>query len=101
LYAIGLASLAPMWGSVLLIGGESMRILRLSRYESALSKARKPLEHRSARAMHGKPDEPAPQWGPAFRLQVTKWGVFLTMIVFTITLADGVADYGIVASVLA
>jgi hypothetical protein len=88
LYAIGLASLAPMWESVLLIGGESMRILRLVRYESALSKDREPLEHQSARAINGKPAEPAPHWGPAFRLQVTKWGVVLTMIIFTITLID-------------
>jgi hypothetical protein len=101
LYAIGLASLAPMWGSVLLIGGESIRILRVTRHESALSNDRKSVDHRSARATNGTSDEPAPHWGPAFRLQVTKWGVVLTMIVFTITLIDRVADYGIVASVLA
>ncbi len=100
-YAIGLASLAPLWGSVLLITGESIRILRLVRYERALSKDRESLNDQSARALKGKPDEPALDWGSAFRLQVTKWGVFLTMIVFTTTLIDRVADYGIVASVLA
>jgi hypothetical protein len=98
MYAIGLASLAPMWGCVLLITGESIRILRLARYESACSKDQ---EFQSAPAMNRKPDERAPYWGPAFRRQATKWGVFLTMIVFTITLVDRVADYGIVASVLA
>jgi hypothetical protein len=100
-YAIGLASLAPLWGSVLLITAESIRILRLVRYERALSKDRESLNDQSARALKAKPDEPALDWGSAFRLQVTKWGVFLTMIVFTTTLIDRVADYGIVASVLA
>lgn len=98
MYAIGLASLAPMWGCVLLIMGESIRILRLARYEGAWSKGQ---EFQSAPVVSRKLDERAPDCGPAIRRQVTKWGVFLTMIVFTITLVDRVADYGIVASVLA
>ena len=39
-------------------------------------------------------------WGPGFRAQAVKWGLFLTMIVFSFTLVDRQADILIAASVL-
>lgn len=43
---------------------------------------------------------PEPQCGRAFRAQTVKWGLFLTMIVFSFTLVDRQADILIAASVL-
>lgn len=86
LYAIGLSTLAPLAGCVVLMSGESLRILRLA-----------------VRARQGVADDirnpTDPRWGYAVRRQAAKWGVLVTMVVFTITLMDRVADYGIVASV--
>lgn len=84
LYAIGLSTLAPLWGCVILIVGESLRILRLGlaqQEESGESSPRRVF-----------------RLGRAVRMQAAKWGVFATMVVFTISLIDQVADYGIVAS---
>lgn len=41
-----------------------------------------------------------PQWGPSFRAQAIKWGLFLTIIVFSFRLVDRQADILIAASVL-
>jgi hypothetical protein len=83
LYAIGLASLAPLSGAIFFIAGESLRILRL-----ALRKSEEP---------GGRPSLELPRWPRAFRREAAKWGIFITMIVFSITLIDRVAD--ILASV--
>jgi hypothetical protein len=37
LYAIGLASLAPPWGFIILVSGEALRVFRLTRYEEHLT----------------------------------------------------------------
>lgn len=83
LYALGLSTLAPLWGCVILIAGESLRLLRLG--------------------LAARLDDPqamkARQWRNGFRRQAAKWGVLLTMLVFTFTLIDRVADDGIAASV--
>lgn len=87
LYAIGLASLVPLLGSVLLVVGECVRVLRLGLFRKA------------TKASHRPPIQPG-QLGKAIGPQTVKWGIFLTMIVFAVTLIDRVADYGILASIL-
>jgi hypothetical protein len=87
LYAIGLASLVPLLGSVLLVVGECVRVLRLGLFRKAPDASHRPTI---------KPGHLGKAIGP----QAVKWGIFLTMIVFAVTLVDRVADYGILASVL-
>jgi Mg2+/citrate symporter len=82
LYAIGLATLAPLWGAVLLTTGEAVRVLRLE----------------LAGAERNRQRADTARWRLAVRRQAAKWGVFLTMIVFTVTLIDRVANYGILTS---
>jgi len=84
LYALGLATLLPLWGSVLLILGESIRIMRLALDREQVP----PLPERQVR------------WSPAFLRESVKWGIFATMIAFSVSLVDRVADYGILASLL-
>jgi hypothetical protein len=75
LYAIGLGSLLPLPGFIILIAGESLRISRLIGREN---------------------DQPTPPpastWSHAFRRETTKWGILVTMIVFSITLKDRHAE---------
>ena len=90
LYAIGLATLAPLWGAVLLITGESALILRLMLAQSERNQSVKATCR----------ETPVVRWRYAFRKQAAKWGVFLTMIAFTVTLIDRVADFGVLASAI-
>jgi hypothetical protein len=43
---------------------------------------------------------PAVRWVTAARAEAVKWGLLISMIVFTVTLRDAYADYLIGASVL-
>jgi protein-S-isoprenylcysteine O-methyltransferase Ste14 len=103
LFAIGLGSLAPFWGFVFLVAGEAILFFRLTQRE------------REAKNVEGvRPDTPVapppqllhrpllelPMWGKAFRQESAKWGLFLTMIVFTLLLRDGVAEVLAAASVI-
>ena len=97
LFAAGLASLLPLSGSVLLISGESIRQLRLvRRYDLAIQQnlPTHASEPPTQRVISG------PRWRRAFRVQAVKWGLLVTMIVFTITLVDRQADILAAASVL-
>lgn len=82
LYAVGLGSLMPLPGFVLLVAGESLRILRLIRCPA----------HSQETLDSG--------WGRAFRREAVKWGILLTMIVFSITLKDRHAEILAVTSFL-
>jgi hypothetical protein len=84
LYAVGLASLAPLSGCCLLIAGDGLRLLRLARRE---------------RETDGAPDRPCTRT-EAFRREALKWGLFVSMIAFTCTLNDRLAETLIAASVL-
>jgi hypothetical protein len=86
LYAIGLGSLMPLPGFVILIAGESLRILRLILRAPSLALPQ---------------NESPPRWTDAFRREAVKWGILLTMIVFVITLKDRVAEILAAASFLA
>jgi hypothetical protein len=93
LYAIGLGSLAPLWGFVILVAGEALRVSRLIRREDdhAENLQQQPL---SAPPPLAPPvtKELDPVWRRAFRQEAVKCGLFLTMIVFVITLKDRVAE---------
>ena len=86
LYAIGLATLFPLAGAVVLAAGESFRALRLSFRELVEPKSTEPST--------------AP-WPIAIRRESAKWGLALTMLVFSITLIDRVAEGLAAASVIA
>jgi hypothetical protein len=87
-FAIGLASLAPLWGFVILVAGEALRLFRLMRREDDPTLASFPQAKSSA------------QWRTALRQEAAKWGMLLTMIVFVITLKDRLAEVLAVASLL-
>jgi hypothetical protein len=81
LYSIGLGSLLPVSGFIILVAGESLRIFRLIRREQVRLQP-----------------PPLVGWATAFRKETVKWAIVLSMIVFVITLKDRVAEVLIVAS---
>jgi hypothetical protein len=100
-YAMGLGSLAPGLGFIILVGGEGIRLFRLIRRQD--DRARNFLHHPSPAL---KPLAPAiakkldPIWRRAFRQEAVKWGLLLAMIVFVITLKDRLAEVLACASFL-
>jgi hypothetical protein len=101
LYAIGLASLVPLWGFIILVAGETLRVFRLIQRED--TRTRNLLLHTLPTASPLIP--PAAQefhsgWGKAFRQETIKWGLFLTMVAFVITLKDRLAEVLAAASFL-
>jgi len=96
LYAIALASLVPLSGACMLIAGEAIRLYRLERGAVASEDtASRSLLDSAAVAL-----KPGRSWAAGFRREAVKWGLFLTMIVFTLTLRDRVAEVLIAATVL-
>jgi hypothetical protein len=85
IYALALASLVPLAGSLILVTGEGLRIFRL------LLRGVEPSVKESL---------PTPEWRGSLRRESIKWGLFITMIVFTITLRDRVAEILIGTSIL-
>lgn len=79
-YAIGLGSLFPVAGFVVLVAGEGVRLLRLALCGDAVA-----LKSRT-------------RWGRAIRREAVKWCLAVSMIVFVITLKDRVADILVAAS---
>lgn len=91
LYSIGLASLAPLWGFVILVAGEGLRIFRLIlRVVAATQESQTHSSSLDLRSSVSKDLDP--KWGRAFRREAVKWGLLLTMIVFVITLQDRLAE---------
>lgn len=83
LYAVGLGSLAPLPGFIILVGAELLRTCRLMGRNRELSRGG------LLRSTAFSPDQT--EWH-ASREGFAKWGIFLTMLVFTITLKDRVAE---------
>jgi len=109
LFAIGIASLAPLWGAVLLVFGEAVRLLRLIRRQSEDARIPEVVgsntspsqrELQSFNASAAQSVKPAPGWGHAFRREAARWGILLTMVVFSVTLIDRLAEVLAVVSVL-
>jgi hypothetical protein len=92
-YAIGLGSLAPLCGFVILVVGEALRVFRLIRlhddrtqnFQQGPLSVAPPLAYPVAR-------ERESGWPKAFQKEAVKWGLLLTMIVFVITLRDRIAE---------
>lgn len=91
--AVGLASLVPLWGAVLLVAGESVRVIRLMWPKTG-------TDGLAAEVADAAPGAGGPHWGKAFRLQAAKWGIFATMIAFAITLIDRLADVLAISSIV-
>jgi len=107
LYAVGLGSLAPLPGFVVLVAGDALLVFRLIRRWDALEDAASSAadQPRAPRLLPSlQPFCPAkglaPDWKKAFRQESGKWGLFVSMIVFTILLIDRVADILVLASLL-
>jgi len=107
LFAIGLGSLAPLSGFIILVAGEAIRVFRLIGRPDAFSHAQKltPEETsvpwlRQSDRFDSRSTAAIPQWSRAFGQEAAKWGLFLTMVVFTITLRDRLAEVLAGASVL-
>jgi hypothetical protein len=99
LYALGLATLFPLSGSIILVGGEILRVCRLREYANHPSQ-RIQQQPSPTPVVHAHENKPGPDWGKAFQKEAVKWGILLTMIVFVITLTDKIAEYMIAASFL-
>jgi protein-S-isoprenylcysteine O-methyltransferase Ste14 len=107
-FAVGLGSLAPLPGFILLVGGQALLDFRsISRAEHDLRRAVDSQQmHPSVPRLlpSFRPCLPAkgdaPNWKQAFRQESAKWGLFLTMIVFTVLLVDRVAEILALASLL-
>jgi hypothetical protein len=101
LYAVGLGSLAPPSGFVILVAGEGLRLYRLTRHEDggAQNFQQNPssISPPLARSLI---NDPALRWRMAFRQEAAKWGLVFTMIVFAITLKDRLAEMLAAASFL-
>ena len=100
-YAIGLGSLAPVPGFLILLGGEAFRVLRLARRIDAHPQNWQ--EHRLPAlptSVHGDTEQRSPKWKNAFRQEAAKWGILATMTVFVITLQDRYAEVLALASFL-
>jgi hypothetical protein len=79
LFSIGLASLVPLPGFIILVAGETVLIPRLVLLERSFDTA--PVAA-----------TPKLSLSKALRVESAKWGIFVTMIVFTLILVDRVAD---------
>jgi hypothetical protein len=103
LFSIGLASLAPLWGFVLLAAGEAVIVVRLIGREEEVREQEAGVtelpptvagEAPTSQSLR-QPNELArgrSVWGNAIRKESGKWGLFVTMIVFTLLLRDRVAE---------
>jgi hypothetical protein len=86
LFALVVGLLVPLAGTIILVGGEAFLVVRLFiRYRES---PRLPVQGSN------------PNWGMAFRRAASKWGLTASMMVFTFTLRDRIAEIGAAASVL-
>lgn len=89
LYAAGFGSLVPLAGFVVLVCGELVRIVRLMLRNGAEARSEQIADLRLMAAQTG---GERGNWGVAFRQQAAKWGIFLSMIAFAITLTDRLVE---------
>jgi hypothetical protein len=88
LFSVGIASLAPLPGAVILLLGESVLALRLILLERSFGRDQDPSAASPA------------SWLGAMREESAKWGIFVTMVVFTGLLIDRVAESMAIASLV-
>jgi hypothetical protein len=87
LFALGIGLLTPIAGTAILLAGESVLVLRLL----GLEYEREPLAIacQDAERLHN--SKPL-RWSDGLRRESAKWGLALTMVLFTLTLKDSLAD---------
>jgi len=78
LFALGIGLLAPASGSAVLLIGEGALILRLL--------------GRDGEGASAISSQFGANWGDALRRETSKWGIAFTMLVFTVTLKDRLAE---------
>ena len=84
LYAVALGTLAPLAGFVILAGVEGIRIVRLAVDDSeSLNRQQSDLGHAAV--------FPMSHWD-AVQQESFKWGMFLVMVAFAVTLRDRLAE---------
>jgi hypothetical protein len=81
LYALVVGLLVPLGGKIMIVGGEALLVIRLYRRDRAGADGLRVGRAEGA-------------WGEAFRRVASKWGLAASMIVFTLTLKDRVAEIG-------
>lgn len=101
-YAVGLASVLPLAGYVMLIAGEGFRLLRIFTWTKVGSAAQSPTANASARSLEARMEAMQGRvgWFGAIQREALKWCVLISMVVFTITLRDRYADWLICASIV-
>ena len=98
---LGIGLLAPISGTVILLGGEVALVVRLF------------LRNRDGALLEGSSDQfvgstrtwlsaqgISARWKDALRKEASKWGLALTMMIFTMTLRDRLAEILAVVSLL-
>jgi hypothetical protein len=98
-FAVGIGLLAPALGSAILLTGEIILTLRLFgrlnvNWERISNVLRRVVSNSFGERSLG-------NWATALRKQISKWGLGITMIVFTLTLKDRTAEIMAGASFLA
>ena len=88
LLVLALGLLLPLSGTIILLAGETILILRLFLYNDARVPQLQALGRHTRAA-----------WGSAFRAAASKWGLTASMILFVWTLQDTLVEIGAVCSV--
>jgi hypothetical protein len=91
IFALGVGLLAPASGAAILLAGEGILVLRLLSRERENARATAIPQH-SERYHFLQPRKPKSNWPDAFRRESSKWGLAFTMIAFTFTLKDRLAE---------
>ena len=89
IFALGIGLLAPAFGTAILLVGEGILILRLHNRDRGDTAASN-LDPHLASVLFSK-DSPR-NWTEALRRESSKWGLAFTMVVFTFTLKDRLAE---------
>jgi protein-S-isoprenylcysteine O-methyltransferase Ste14 len=107
LFALGIGLLAPAWGTVILLTGEILLVFRLFGRDHSGTTEEFSSQYR-ARVPRFLPSfyprfptqGLGANWKEALRKEASKWGLAVTMIVFTLTLQDRSAEILAAASFL-
>jgi hypothetical protein len=83
LFMLVVGMLVPLAGTIVIDAGEGLLVWRLFARDRDSRQLKEPSEAR---------------WGPAWRRAASKWGFAATMIVFTVTLKDRIAEIGAAVS---
>jgi hypothetical protein len=101
-YAIGLGSVAPLGGFLILVAGEIFRVFRLILRidDYAPTPQQRPLPAPQTTSSPVSEQQVSPGWKRAFRQEAAKYGILVTVTVLVITLQDRHAEVLAVTSLL-